>query len=60
MEITADYNKFVREKRALLISANDDLRAQFAAGRGAKAGLDAFDRYATALANSPWRQCRGA
>ena len=59
MEITADYNKFVREKRTLLVSANDELRAQFAAGRGAKAGLDAFDRFATALANSHGANAEG-
>ncbi len=59
MEITADYNKFVREKRTLLVSANDDLRAQFTAGRSAKAGLDAFDRFATALANSHGANAEG-
>ena len=52
VEMTSDYNQFVRGKRALLIAANDELRAQFSVGRGSKAGLDAFDRYATALANS--------
>jgi hypothetical protein len=51
-QIGASYNKFVREKRAVLIAANDELRAQFSAGRGPKAGLDAFDRYSTSLANS--------
>jgi hypothetical protein len=51
-QIGASYNKFVREKRAILVAANDELRAQFSAGRGAKAGLDAFDRYSTSLANS--------
>ncbi|MBO9575227.1 MAG: hypothetical protein J7494_05795 [Sphingobium sp.] len=52
VDISGDYNRFVREKRAVLVANNDVLRAQFAAGRGEKAGLDAFDRFATALANS--------
>jgi hypothetical protein len=51
-EMGASYNKFVREKRAVLVAANDELRAQFSEGRGAKAGLDAFDRFSTSLANS--------
>jgi hypothetical protein len=51
-QIGASYNKFVREKRAVLVAANDELRAQFSAGQGPKAGLDAFDRYSTSLANS--------
>lgn len=52
VEMTADYNKFVRDKRAVLIAANDDLRAHFAQGSNSKAALDALDRYATSLANS--------
>lgn len=52
VDISGDYNRFVREKRAILVAANDQLRAQFLIGRSGKAGLDAFDRYATALANS--------
>ncbi len=52
VEIATDYNKFVREKRAVLVAANEDLRAQFTVGRSPKAGLDAFDRFATAIANS--------
>ncbi len=51
-QIGASYNKFVRAKRAVLIAANDELRAQFTAGRSAKGALDAFDRYATSLANA--------
>ena len=51
-QMGASYNKFVREKRTILVAANDELRAQFSVGRGAKAGLDAFDRFSTSLANS--------
>lgn len=51
-QMGASYNKFVREKRAVLVAANDELRAQFSVGRGAKAGLDAFDRFSTSLANT--------
>jgi hypothetical protein len=52
VEMATDYNRFVREKRTVLVAANDELRAQFAAGRTQKAALDAFDRYATSLANT--------
>ena len=52
VDISGHYNQFVRDKRAVLVAASDHLRAQFAVGRGSKAGLDAFDRFATALANS--------
>lgn len=52
VDISNDYNRFVREKRAVLVANNDVLRTQFSASRGEKAGLEAFDRYATALANS--------
>ena len=52
VDISSAYNQFVREKRPLLIAASDQLRTQFAVGRTTKASLDAFDSYATALANS--------
>lgn len=45
------YNSFVRASRAPLTVANDRLRAHFAAGLGANAGLNAYDRYVTSLAN---------
>lgn len=45
------YNAFVRSSRASLTVANDRLRQHFSAGVGGVAGLNAYDRYATSLAN---------
>lgn len=47
-----DYNRFVREKRAVLVAVNDELRTQTADGRTGRAALDAYDRFVTAIANS--------
>jgi len=47
-----EYNRFVREKRAVLTAVNDELRMQTADGRTGKAALDAYDRFVTAIANS--------
>jgi len=58
-EMTADYNKFVRDKRALLTAANDELRTQLSTGRTAKAGMDAYDRFVTQLANSHGANAEG-
>ena len=58
-DMAADYNKFVREKRAVLTAANDELRAQFSAGRSAKAAMDAYDRFVTSLANSHGANAEG-
>ncbi len=44
----ARYNGFVREHRAALTQANDQLRAHFSASG---TGLNGYDRYVTALAN---------
>jgi hypothetical protein len=53
MDLSGDYNRFIRDKRAVLTGINDELRARFAAqGLGSKAALDAYDRYVTSLANS--------
>jgi hypothetical protein len=52
VDLTASYNKFVREKRAVLVQANETLRSHFASEAAGARALDAFDRYATALANS--------
>lgn len=52
VDLSGDYNRFIREKRAVLTGINDELRAKFAAqGLGSKATLDAYDRYVTSLAN---------
>jgi hypothetical protein len=45
------YNHFIRSSRASLMVANDRLRHHFANGVGGVAGLNAYDRYATSLAN---------
>lgn len=52
VDLSNDYNRFVREKRAVLTGVNDELRARFSAqGLRGKAMLDAYDRFVTALAN---------
>ena len=51
-EIGVNYNRFVRQDRAVLTAASDELRTQFSVGKTQKAGLDAFDHFATSLANS--------
>lgn len=45
------YNRFVREKRAVLSAVNDELRAQTADGRRGKVALEAYDRFVTSIAN---------
>jgi hypothetical protein len=52
VDLAAGYNKFVREKRPVLVAANEELREHFAVDARGGAALDAFDRFATALANS--------
>lgn len=52
LDIAEDYNHFVRDKRAVLTSVNDELRSQLADGRSGKVALDAYDRFVTAMANS--------
>lgn len=42
-----DYNRFVNASRAALTAVNDTLRGQFASA----GGLNAYDRYVTAIAN---------
>lgn len=46
-DMLAKYNGFVRESREALTQANDTLRAHFAKS----GGLNAYDRYVTAIAN---------
>jgi hypothetical protein len=53
VDLSGDYNGFVRGKRAVLTAVNDELRAKFAAqGLRGAAALDAYDRFVTSLANS--------
>lgn len=47
----SDYNAFVSGSRAVLVRANDALRAHFAAAGGRARALDAYDGYVTAVAN---------
>lgn len=51
IDVLADYNAFVDAARATLGTANDDLKARFAAVYGKSEGQDRYDRYATAMAN---------
>jgi hypothetical protein len=46
-DVVGRYNRFVQQSRPILSQANEALRTHFE-GEG---GLDAYDRYATALAN---------
>ena len=53
VDLSGDYNAFIRGKRAVLTGVNDELRAKFAAqGLRGNAALDAYDRFVTAIANS--------
>jgi len=62
VSIGEDYNRFVRDKRAVLTVVNDELRSQFVPGRTSNAALEAYDRFVTSIANthgggSPSREC---
>ncbi len=50
-DFMSKYNAFVRSSRASLMVANDRLRIHFSQDVGGAAGLNAYDRYATSLAN---------
>ena len=47
----ADYNQLINQSRPALTAANDQLRAHIVTVAGARGGLDAYDRYVTAIAN---------
>lgn len=51
IDILTNYNAFVVSSRKPLTQVNDMLRAHFSADIGAKAGLNAYDGYVTAIAN---------
>jgi len=52
VDLSGQYNQFIRDKRAVLTSINDELRGKFIAeGLKGKAALDAYDRFVTSLAN---------
>lgn len=46
------YNRFVREKRPVLVAAGEAMRAQFAQAVGAQRALGAYDDFMTKVANS--------
>lgn len=51
VDFSADYNRFVREKRPILAAANEQLRGQFALAVGRARALDAYDDFVTKMAN---------
>ncbi len=46
-----DYNHLIQQSRTALTAMNDTLRAHFVEAAGPRGGLDAYDRYVTAIAN---------
>ncbi len=50
--LLAKYNAFVVQDRVALTAANNMLRAHFIAAAGKARGLDVYDSYVTAVANS--------
>ncbi|MGB5484225.1 hypothetical protein [Parasphingorhabdus sp.] len=50
-DVLPHYNAFVRNKRHLLISGNDTLKAYFGKHHGRKGGVRAYDSFAVSLAN---------
>jgi hypothetical protein len=51
VDFSADYNRFVRDKRPILADANQQLRGQFALSVGQARALGAYDDYMTKVAN---------
>lgn len=51
-DFSADYNKFVVEKRSLLAAANLEIQSAFAASVGKVKALGAYDDFMTKIANS--------
>lgn len=45
------YNRMISQSRPALTAVNDSLRAHFIADVGERAGLNAYDRYVTSVAN---------
>jgi hypothetical protein len=45
------YNQMINKSRSALTAVNDSLRAHFIADVGERAGLNAYDRYVTSVAN---------
>ena len=51
LDFSADYNRFVREKRPILAQANIEIRAQFARTVGQARSIGAYDDFMTKVAN---------
>jgi hypothetical protein len=52
VDFSTSYNRFVREKRSVIITANTTLQQQFARAVGAGKALGAYDDFMTKVANS--------
>ena len=50
-DFSENYNRFVREKRPVLVEAGETMRGQFALAVGAQRALDAYDDFMTKTAN---------
>jgi hypothetical protein len=50
-DFSESYNRFVREKRPVLVEAGETMRGQFAKAVGAQHALDAYDDFMTKIAN---------
>jgi len=51
VDFSADYNRFVQEKRSVLAGANKELRAKFAEAVGTARALGAYDDFSIRIAN---------
>ena len=51
IDFSNDYNRFVRDKRAVLAAANQQIRGQFAQSVGQARALGAYDDFMTKIAN---------
>lgn len=51
IDFSSDYNRFVKDKRAVLAGANQELRAKFAESVGPTRALNAYDDFSIKIAN---------
>ncbi len=52
VDFSTDYNRFVVDKRAILVVANGDMQSAFAQSVGKAKALGAYDDFMTKIANS--------
>ena len=52
VDFSTDYNRFVVDKRAILVAANGDMQSAFAQSVGKAKALGAYDDFMTKIANS--------